>query len=561
MPYAHRNETLAPDPRVRNSPTPEVDTMPDSAPRRHRSPVILTVLLLVLSLAAGALAAPRVLELSGPDAAALARQDAAREDAGGPERFALPADLQLDTADPAGWDRLPDGSHRWRLTVRAPGSRSLNFGFERFRLPWRGRLTISGTHGPERVFTAADNADHGQLWTPVVLGDTAELTLVLPDGERRDHELVLARVGRGYRLFGEPPADKLGDCNIDVICPEGDGWREEIRSVGVYTVSGVWKCTGAMINNTAEDGTPYFLTANHCNVGAGNAASVVVYWNFESPVCGQLGGGTLDDAQSGAIWRASYIPSDMTLLELAAPPDTTWRVTYAGWDRSGTVPPSAVTIHHPDTEIKCISFEDDPLEITSYLQTAPEPDGTHWRVVDWDLGTTEPGSSGCPLFDPQRRIIGQLHGGAAACGNDESDWYGRLSMSWEGGGAPFTQLATWLDPLQTGATTLDLFDPLAGEEPEDPDLDPRRAAHLAPPVPNPSTDGPRLRVQLDRQGAVTLRVYDLRGRLVETVFQERVLPQGITVRPLTTTGLPSGVYLCRLEALGEVHTRKLTILR
>ena len=82
-------------------------------------------------------------------------------------------------------------------------------------------------------------------------------------------------------------------------------------------------------------------------------------------------------------------------------------------------------------------------------------DGTHVRITDWDLGTTEPGSSGSPLFDQNHRIIGQLHGGYAACGNNDSDWYGRFFTSWTGGGTPATRLSDWLDPLNTGQHALD----------------------------------------------------------------------------------------------------------
>jgi len=529
----------------------------------------LLVLVALAAVAAPLTAAPRVLALPGPDKAALAREDDFRAREGEPERFAWPADLALRSDDgPEGWDVLADGEHRWRLEVRAPGALSLNFGFARYRLPWGATLTIAGERGPTREYTAADNQEHGQLWTAVVLGETATLTLVLPRGMRRDHELELVRVGRGYRVFGEtaasgPPAasEKIGDCNIDVVCsPEGDPWRDEIRSVGVYTVSGVWKCSGAMINNTARDGRPFFLTAEHCDVDEANAATVVVYWNYESPECGMLSGGTLDDAQTGAIWRAEYLPSDMTLLELAAPPDTSWGVTWAGWDRTGAPVSRAVTIHHPTTDEKCISFEHDPLQVTAYLATTVDPDASHWRVVDWDLGTTEPGSSGAPLFDAAHRIIGQLHGGYAACGNDESDWYGRLAVSWSGGGTLDSQLAAWLDPLATGAAVLDLFDP-RDPDGEGPDRDPDRAAYLHPPYPNPSAGGPTLLFQLDRAGRVDLNVYDLRGRLVRTVVAGEQIPAGNHVRGLVTDGLPAGIYLCRLEALGEDITCKLTLLR
>lgn len=69
-----------------------------------------------------------------------------------------------------------------------------------------------------------------------------------------------------------------------------------------------------------------------------------------------------------------------------------------------------------------------------------------FRVIDWDEGTTEGGSSGSPLFNPNFRIIGQLQGGCAACGNHLADFYGRLPVSWLGGGISSSRLSNWLDP-------------------------------------------------------------------------------------------------------------------
>ena len=46
-----------------------------------------------------------------------------------------------------------------------------------------------------------------------------------------------------------------------------------------------------------------------------------------------------------------------------------------------------------------------------------------------------------------------MHGGYAACGNNESDWYGRLSVSWTHG------LSGYLDPGSTGWTSVDTLVP------------------------------------------------------------------------------------------------------
>ena len=83
----------------------------------------------------------------------------------------------------------------------------------------------------------------------------------------------------------------------DVVCPEGDSWRDEINSVAVYMILGTWVGSGVMVNNTANDLTPYFLTAWHCGITNRNDSTLVVYWNYESPRCGQLSGGSLLMAQ------------------------------------------------------------------------------------------------------------------------------------------------------------------------------------------------------------------------------------------------------------------------
>ena len=375
-------------------------------------------------------------------------------------KFADPLAAYVTPETDGVWQDLDSRFQLWQLRVTAPGALSLNFGFTDFRLPKGSRLTIypadleaADDARGVRVFTEADNRDHRELWTPVVVSDDVVLELVVPTESRSDYRLELTQINRGFRYLGES-LDKSGSCNVDVVCPEGDDWWSEINSVGVYTVNGTWTCTGAVVNNTAEDGTPYFLTANHCGLSTSNDQGVVIYWNFQSPTCGQQGGGPLTQYSSGVTYLASNATSDFCLVEINTAPDPAFNVTYSGWDRSGSDVAAAIAIHHPSTDEKSISFEYDPTQTTSYLGTSVPGDGTHVRVVDWDLGTTEPGSSGSPLYNPEHRIIGQLHGGYASCTSQTSDYYGKFSLT-------FPNISQWLDPLGTGAVTLDTFDPNA----------------------------------------------------------------------------------------------------
>jgi len=274
----------------------------------------------------------------------------------------------------------------------------------------------------------------------------------------------LTHIGYGYRGFGEPvAAPESGACNVDVVCPEGDTWQDEISAVAVISLGGGTFCTGFAVNNTSNDTTPYFMTANHCGITSGNAASLVVFWNYENSTCrpvgsgssGGPGNGSLNQFQTGAFFRSGYSPSDFTLVELDSDPNPAWEVAFAGWNRGSGNASSAVGIHHPNTEEKRISFENQSTTTTSFSGTGQPGDSTHVRVTDWDLGTTEGGSSGSPLFDHNHRVIGQLHGGGAACGNNASDWYGRFAISWNGGGTSSSRLSVWLDSAGTGATAID----------------------------------------------------------------------------------------------------------
>lgn len=373
-----------------------------------------------------------------------------------PFRFAVSEEVTFDLENSGTWERLPDGQ-LWRLILRAPGALSLSLGFTRFDLPEGAKLWI---YDPERVrvegpYTARHRSRKGRLWTPVIEGEEIVVELFSPAGTARP-ALTIGTVHKGFRDFTKDSSDKShGPCNNDVICPEGDPWRDQIRSVARYTI-GNFLCTGQLINNTAIDERPYFLSAHHCGVTSANDDTLVFYWNFEAPNCGDQNGGSLADNQTGAIFRASSAASDFLLVELAMDPDPSFDVFFTGWDATGVAAASTVGIHHPSGDVKSISFNTNAVTSTTYSSAAVDAAANHWRVDDWEDGTTEGGSSGSCLWDAAtKRCVGQLHGGFASCASITDDWYGKLSVSWNGGGTDATRLRNWLDPDNTGVLVLD----------------------------------------------------------------------------------------------------------
>ena len=398
------------------------------------------------------------------DVAAYLAEDAIDEAQGDvPFRFGAPFDVNFSIQNSGLWEELPDGGRLWRLRIECPGAYSINLVYDDYRLPEGARLYIYNEQRDFIIgaFTATNNKDHGMFATQPVKGDVTILEYYEPADVRGMSRLSITRVVHAYKdifsFFAEKGYGSSGSCNNNVNCPVGADWQDEKRGVAMVLLGdGTRYCSGSMINNVREDQKQYFLTANHC---LNNPSNWIIMFNYESPGCTNVNGPTTQTVQ-GTILRASYSTSDFALVELIESIPQSYAVYYNGWSAIDIASQTQTCIHHPAGDIMKISFDYDSTTSTEYLGTTP---GTsHWRIGQWEDGTTEGGSSGSPLFDPNHKIIGQLHGGYASCTSITSDWYGKFARSWLGGGSSSNQLKYWLDPDNTGAMTLDGWDPYGG---------------------------------------------------------------------------------------------------
>ncbi len=412
--------------------------------------------------AVGAWLAPRVdlPAIQAEDAANVGRFDI-------PLRIGLPMHVDLEPGKNGTWEDLAGGDRLWRLKLESPGALWMVVGFDAFRvqeggLLWvydAGHRTVLGPYG------AADVLDHGELWPVPIEGDTLYVELLWPAKLRGEQPRVhLGTVSHGYKPFGSLGASEengeemlggSGACNIDVACPPGDEWHDQARGVVILLSGGSGFCSGSLINNTANDCKPYMLTAAHCSAGASTAYG----FNYQRSGCGSgEPPGPTTQMVSGGTVRANFASSDFTLVEMSALPPQSFNFFLNGWSHDPNPSTSSWVIHHPSGDVKKIAVDSDPPVNGS--NWGPN----HWRIDDssadpahrgYEAGTTEPGSSGSPLFDQDHRITGQLHGGTASCSLDTYDEYGKVAASWTGGGATASRLSDWLDPLNTGALGMD----------------------------------------------------------------------------------------------------------
>ena len=365
------------------------------------------------------------------------------------------------------WELFPNGDRIWRIKLKCPGALSVNIIFNDFNLPEGSHVHVYNEDHSMVVgaYTSANNNKNDMLGTDLLKGESMIVEYFEPANKIGKGRLLIGMVVHGYRDINNwypLKVNESGACNMDVICADGVPWSNEIRSVARIS-NGGGLCTGSLVNNTLQDGTPYFLTANHC--GPGSMGGAVFNFNYDSPICGSQSvansqapsGGS--NAINGSSLVASNSASDFGLIELNSTPPASYNVYYSGWDNSGNTPQAGVSIHHPSGDVKKISFDDDPLQSASGLSSVAN---SEWRIESWERNTTtEGGSSGGGLWNENNLLIGQLHGGQATCSNSINDYYGKFSMSWtgNGSGSPTQRLKDWLDPQNTGITSLIGYDP------------------------------------------------------------------------------------------------------
>ncbi len=374
-----------------------------------------------------------------------------------PLRFAESIPVCLNTENSGEWITYND--HKiWTVEIRSSGAKSLNLIFDHYHIPDNARLFIYSEDKEHLIgaFTSENNKSSGILATVPVKGDHIIVQYEEPFDADFDGELSIGNVNhdfigvlnlKDYRR----PIRISGSCNVNINCDHVQARKMESNGVVRLLVSGVELCTGNLLNNTAEDGTPYILTAAHCIKNETQANETVFLFNYESPYCGEIDG---DASRSiaGSELKARADNLDFSFVEMSIVPPPDYHPYYLGWDRSSNLPDSSVCIHHPLGDVKKIAIDSHSPLIKTYEDYEKD---AFLYIGNWEQGTTERGSSGACLLNQDGRFIGSLTGGAANCANSVRDYFSWFRISWNYYADPAKSLKTWLDPENKTYETLD----------------------------------------------------------------------------------------------------------
>lgn len=408
-------------------------------------------------------------ELATFDHAALLEEDSRIEKAGGRTNIGRIIPLDLNGQSAGTWSTMDNGDRLWQFRFRSAGAKGVCVYFDELYIPQGAVMFLYSMDRKTAVgpFTSDDCNAHGYFMMGEVLGDEAILEYYEAASVVGTPNIGIQSVGHMYRYVYNYSDYTTSDnsrasefCEVDVNCPEGAEWTEQRDAVVRLLISDGGSqglCSGSIVNNTARDCRNYLLTAMHCGIGVSDAEWLQCSVRFKYQKSGCASGSSPSTSNRVGVFHLADSNdgggdsgSDFLLLEMEDDLPATYNVFYAGWDSRSVTPADVVGIHHPAGDVKKISTA------TNIVSGTWGASGYHWRVswmaTETNHGVTEGGSSGSPIFNENKLIVGQLTGGSSFCTSlTAPDFYGKMDKSWDDNPNVATQkLKEWLDPIDTG---------------------------------------------------------------------------------------------------------------
>ena len=418
------------------------------------------------------------IDIASPDLLSIQKEDTEDASLEKPYRVGVEVPVNISLAVNGQWDNIPGGGRIWRATIRCKGAQGIGLNYNELRLPEGSDFFVyTPDHSSIIGSITAEEIPQPAFSTRPLKGDELIIEYYQPAKVKEQPVIDITGIVYMYRGFNTPDIKGKSvnvDCEVNINCEEGQNWQDQkhgvvkiLAKVGAKT----FLCSGSIVNNTSQDFSALFLTAGHCSESTFNNVTTeasdedynhwIFYFNYEYPGCANTGGTSeLTTVGARKLATSAGLPdfgSDFLLLKSLKDIPAKYRPFYCGWDMSNSNSPSGVSIHHPDGDVKKISTYNTLLGSGSFEGSLHL---THWQVT-WaktanGYGVTEGGSSGAPLFDKDKLVIGTLSGGGSSCSNQaEVDNYGKVSYSWTSNGSLASQqLKPWLDSVNSGISRM-----------------------------------------------------------------------------------------------------------
>jgi hypothetical protein len=249
--------------------------------------------------------------------------------------------VDIDIKSTSTMKMMDDGSKVWLYKINSSSAYALQFYFDKFKLPFGAKLFFYNEDKSMVLgsFTKDNNPKNQNqkipFGTQYISGKTIFIEYYEPAQVEFTAELHIFKIIHVFKdvfYTQKGPFSGAGSlpCEINTSCPLGSGWADEASSVALilyYDLNfdlSAW-CSGALINNTSQDGDPLFLTANHCiddllstnNLGFKSETWIFLF-NHQDPNCGG-DGSTVSSSLTKSVYGSQVLSSDVDISGILTP--------------------------------------------------------------------------------------------------------------------------------------------------------------------------------------------------------------------------------------------------
>lgn len=382
--------------------------------------------------------------------------------------FALIKDFDLD------FSKIPSnciGGDCFKIIdVSSKGALTLSFYFKNLTLTEGSELfLLSNEHGFIQGGILFNDFDFTEgVISSLMPGETVRIILKSNHSEIDNNKIVVSKIAHGILdffeilegglengrvenslAFGTVPA-----CIRNIICEPNFTLESKavamVLTYGYSTVS--LKGTAALINNGNQDRRAIMLTAGHVFNNVDFPDNVQFWFHYRSPQCSPTAtSSTTVTVQKADALSVTLPRTDSKLIELRSNPKDLRAfmlnpVSWLGWSIIEETSSSLKLIGHPDGDLQKYIATTSPV---IYDQPVTGSIHNYWWLFDFIDGYPIQGSSGSPVLNDFKRVIGPLAAKLAGtpiygCGLENKNGVaGRLSWSW-------SEFAQFLDPNDAG---------------------------------------------------------------------------------------------------------------